>query len=181
MRARRGISLVEVTISMVIVSITSLAVIQMFGVTAKTRALSSDRVRGLHLAAELLAEIKAQHWADPENGIESFGVRMDEYDGKTRTRYNDIDDYDGWNASPPLHPDGSEIPGFSGWQRSVTVEYATLDGDAIVTSGVFERGKLITVTVTRGGRPIAELSAFRALDSDLTRTHALPPSGEVFN
>lgn len=179
MKSRRGISLVEVTISMVIVSMTSLAVIQMFGVTAKTRALSSDRIRGLHLAAELLAEIKAQHWADPDSGIESFGVRMDEYDGKSRTRYNDIDDYDGWKQSPPLQSDGSEVPGFSGWERSVTVEYATLDINAIVTGGTFERGKLITVTVSRGGRPIAELSAFRSLDFDLTRLHALPPSGEV--
>lgn len=179
MKLRRGISLVEVTISMVIVSMTSLAVIQLFGVTAKTRALSSDRTRGLHLAAELLAEIQAQHWTDPESGITSFGVRMDEYDGKTRTRYNDIDDYHGWEQSPPLLPDGTEVPGFSGWKRSVTVQYATLDNGSIVTSGIFQRGKLITVTVSRAGREIAQLTAYRSLDFDLARLHALPPNGEV--
>lgn len=179
MTLRRGISLVEVTISMVIVSITSLSVIQMFGVSAKTRALSSDRVRGLHLAADLLAEIAAQDWADPVQGITSFGIRMDEYDGTTRVRYNDIDDYHGWKQSPPLLPDGTPVPGFDGWTRSVEVEYAALSENTVVTSGTFESGKLITVTVERGGRPIAELSAFRSLDFDFAREHALPPSGEV--
>lgn len=178
MRHRRGISLVEVTISMVIVSITSLSVIQMFGVSAKTRALSSDRVRGLHLASDLLSEIAAQQWADPINGITSFGVAMDEYDGVTRLNYNDIDDYHGWKQSPPLLPDSTPVAGFDGWTRSVQVEFAVLSGNSVVTSGTFERGKLITVTVERGGRHIAELSTFRSLDFDAAKVHALPPSGE---
>jgi type II secretory pathway pseudopilin PulG len=178
MTLRRGISLVEVTISMVIVSITSLSVIQMFGVSAKTRALSSDRVRGLHLASDLLSEIASQHWADPAGGITSFGAAVHEYDGTTRLNYNDIDDYDGWKQSPPLLPDGTPVPGFDGWTRSVKVEFAVRSENAVVTSGTFERGKLITVTVERGGRHIAELSSFRSLDFDSARTQALPPSGE---
>lgn len=179
-RARkRGVSLVEVTISMVIVSMSSMGVLQMMTVAAQTRALASDRVRGLHLAADLLSEIQAQHWADPVGGIESFGVHGDEYDGKTRLNYNDIDDYHGWTQSPPLEPDGTEIPGYTGWSRTVSVEYATLSGTQVVTSGTFERGKLITVTVERGGRHIAEVSAYRSVDYDLVAGNALPQTGEV--
>lgn len=179
MIGRRGISLVEVTISMVIVSIMSMGVIQMMGVSARTRALSSDRARGLHLAADLLSEICAQHWADPVSGIESFGVRGDEYDGKTRLNYNDVDDYDGWSQSPPLEPDGDPVPGFDGWTRSVSVEYALLSGTAVVTSGTFERGKLITVRVERAGRLVAEVTAYRSADFDGVRRNAMPESGET--
>ena len=179
MTLRRGISLVEVTISMVIVSIMSMGVIQMTGVTAKTRALSTDRVRGLGLANDLLAEIQATYWADPDAGVTSFGVRVDEYDGVTRTPYNDVDDYDNWTQTPPLEIDGDPIPGFDGWTRSVNVEYALLSGTDIVTSGSFETGKLITVTVRRNNRLIAEVSAFRSLAWDNAESLALPPSGEV--
>lgn len=176
---RRGISLVEVTISMVIVSIMSLGVIQMTTVSARTRALSMERVRALTLANDLLAEIQTKHWADPDSGVTSFGVRVDEYNGKTRTAYNDVDDYDGWSQSPPREIHGDDIPGFDGWTRSVTVEYAAVSGNTVVTSGSFEPGKLITVTVLRNGRLIAEVSAFRALQWDEAETHALPESGET--
>jgi type II secretory pathway pseudopilin PulG len=179
MKLRRGISLVEVTISMVIVSIMSMGVIQMTGVSARTRALSTDRVRGLALANDLLAEIQTRHWADPDSGVGSFGVRVDEYDGTTRTAYNDIDDYDGWEQSPPLQINGDPVPGFEGWTRSVSVEYALVSGTDVVTSGSFETGKLITVTVLRNGRLVAEVSAFRALAWDQAEAGALPPTGEV--
>lgn len=179
MNLRRGISLVEVTISMVIVSIMSMGVIQMTGVSARTRALSTDRVRGLALANDLLAEIQTRHWADPVGGPTSFGTGVGEIDGKTRTLLNDVDDYNGWKQSPPLEIDGDEIPGFDGWTRAVTVEYAAVSGNTVVTSGSFETGKLITVTVLRNGRLIAEVSAFRALAWDQAEAGALPPTGEV--
>lgn len=179
MTLRRGISLVEVTISMVIVSILSMGVIQMLGISAQTRALSGDRVRGEHLAHQLLAEIQSKAWADPVSGPASFGVRVDEFDGKTRLAYNDVDDYHGWTQSPPLDPDGSPIPGFSGWERSVRVEYATISGSDVIASGTFERSKLITVTVKRGGRTIAIASAVRSLAFDRASARGLPPSGRT--
>ncbi|MCR9217956.1 MAG: hypothetical protein NXI14_12255 [bacterium] len=176
---RRGISMVEVTISMVIVSIMSMGVIQMTAVSARTRALSTDRVRGLALANDLLAEIQTKHWADPIGGVGSFGVGAGEYDGTTRTAYNDVDDYEGWKQSPPLEIDGDPIPGFDGWTRSVKVEYALVSGGDVVTSGSFETGKLITVTVLRNGRLIAEVSAYRSLAWDDAEQQAFPASGEV--
>lgn len=179
MTRRRGISMVEVTISMVIVSIMSMGVIQMTAVSARTRALSTDRVRGLALANDLLAEIQTKHWADPIGGVGSFGVGAGEYDGTTRTAYNDVDDYDGWKQSPPLEIDGNPVPGFDGWTRSVNVEYALVSGGDVVTSGSFETGKLITVTVLRNGRLIAEVSAYRSLAWDGAEQQARPPSGEV--
>jgi prepilin-type N-terminal cleavage/methylation domain-containing protein len=176
---RRGISLIEVTISMVIVSILSMGVIQMLGISAQARAMSSDRVRGQHLANQMLAEIQSKHWHDPDNGIASFGVAGDEYDGKTRLLYDDIDDYHNWTQSPPLEPNGDGISGFDGWERSVEVHYALISGGAVTTSGTFQRAKLITVTVKRNGRTIATASAIRSLGFEQVAANALPPSGST--
>ncbi|MFG0292997.1 MAG: prepilin-type N-terminal cleavage/methylation domain-containing protein [Phycisphaerales bacterium JB050] len=177
MTLRRGISLIEVTISMVIVSILSMGVIQMLGIAAQTRAMSSDRIRGQHLANQLLAEIQSKAWHDPIGGPASFGPGGSEYDGKTRLLYNDLDDYEGWTQSPPLEPNGDEIVGFQGWERSVDIQYALISGGSVTTSGTFERAKLITVTVKRNGRTIASVSAIRTLGFEEVADEDLPASG----
>lgn len=179
MTQRRGISLVEVTVSMVIVSILSMGVIQMLGIAAQTRALSSDRIRGQQLANQLLAEIQSVHWADPVAGLTSFGVRSDEYDGVTRLAYNDIDDYHGWEQDPPRDRDGTPLSGFENWQRSVQVTYATVSGSAVATSGTFTRAKMITVTVSKSGRTVATATAVRSVEFDEATTAALPAEGET--
>lgn len=179
MRHRRGISLIEVTISMVIVSLMSMGVIRMVGIAAVTRAQASDRVRGLNLAMDMLQEIKSQHWADPSNSTDALGPDPGEFDGKTRLNYNDVDDYHGWEQQPPLDRSGNPLPGYEGWSRSVTVQYAVLSGGHIVPSGSRESGKLITVTVRRHGRLVAEVQGYRSSGFDRVRSAALPPSGEV--
>lgn len=178
-RSARGISLIEVTISMVIVSIMSVGMVQTLGIAANTRSLASDRIRGHHLAMDMLSEIRSKAWHDPDRPGTALGPDPGEFDGKTRLAYNDIDDYHNWTQSPPLLPNGDPVPGFAGWERSVTVQYATVSGSSIVVSGNPESGKLITVTVKRSGRRMAEVRAYVTGPYHQIQQAALPPEGEV--
>ena len=39
----------------------------------------------------------------------------------------DVDDYDGWSASPPEDKNGNPLVGFDDWGRSVSVEWVNPD------------------------------------------------------
>jgi hypothetical protein len=77
----------------------------------------------------------------------SIGPEIDE-GTSTRLDFDDVDDYDGWTASPPQEKDGTELTEYAGWTRNVTVEFV----DAFAPGGsatVSDTGaKRITVTVT---------------------------------
>ena len=75
-----------------------------------------------------------------------FGPEPGEADG-TRTYFDDVDDYDGWSASPPQAKDGTVLKDYDGWTRKVEVVYATPSDPGI--SPVTDLGlKRISVTVT---------------------------------
>lgn len=93
-----------------------------------------------------------------------FGEESDE----TLSPYNrlsrdDTDDYDDWTDSPPRYKDGSIIPGFTGWTRSVKIRrLVSSDYRTEITHHSSDEGlRLIEVTVTdsQGNQTIS--SAFR--------------------
>ncbi len=76
-----------------------------------------------------------------------FGPEISE-GTSTRADFDDVDDYDGWTASPPQQKNGTQLTGYDGWTRSVLVEYVdplSPGGAAINNDGGAKR---ITVTVT---------------------------------
>lgn len=70
----------------------------------------------------------------------------------TRADFDDVDDYDGWTASPPVERDGTAVAGYDGWTRNVTVEYINplAPGGAAVNSDAGAKRITVTVTDPRG-------------------------------
>ena len=89
----------------------------------------------------------------------TFGPELSEMGG-SRGAFDDVDDYHGWNASPPESRDGTEIPDRDGWQRSVAVDYVK-SSDLTTPAAGDQRVKRITVTVTRDGSIVAQLVGIR--------------------
>ena len=160
-RRRHGglaFSLAEVLVSLLVVSTMLVAALNMVGDATIGQQKTSDRGRGQLLAQDLMIEILAQSYEEPVDPP-TFGREATESD-VSRANYDDVDDYDGWDASPPEQKDDTEIPDLNGWRRSVTVEY--LDPNDLTAVAGNDLGiKRITVTVKRGDVVAVSMVAVR--------------------
>lgn len=181
---RHGISLVEVTVSTVIVGLIVVGAMQCLATSTLTAQLSADRTLGMLLAEDLMEEILQLDYSEPDDAVE-FGTESPE-EADLRTEWDDVDDYDDWVASPPVDRNGIALADAS-WQRSVTVSHVDPEDLTSVQLDTDDMGvKVITVTVSRDGVTVAELVSLqtRAWISTIpeygeaTTTGQLPPTNE---
>ena len=158
--ARWALSLAEAVISIAIIGVMLVAALNTVGASQTTQKKMSDRSRGVLLAQDLMSEILQQHYEDPGLSAGSFGLAGAKIGDGSRTLWDDVDDYDGWSASPPQEKDGTEITGFDGWRRSVAVEWVD-QLDVAAERGSDTGVKRITVSVTLDDAPLATLVALR--------------------
>lgn len=158
-RRQRGFSLIEATVSILIVGGMFAVALNTLGASKSTQYVTGTRGRGQLLAQALMAEILSLPYEDPYTPPDSFGLEDGENSGK-RERFNDVDDFAGWSASPPQDKDGTEIPGFEGWSRAVKVTWVD-PADLTSPVGTATGAKRVTVTVKRGEMLIASVAAVR--------------------
>lgn len=165
--ARRGISMMEVAIGTLLVGGTLATTLQLVGPTVRSTQLAGDRLIAATLADDMLDEIATRHFADPVYDDGSIGLDPGEI-GTTRQDFNDVDDYNGWEA-PPQTVNGAPIVGLGhGWLIHVGVAHAQPENpmiDAASETGV----KRVTVTVSRHGVVLAERSILRTRAFDVSQ------------
>jgi Tfp pilus assembly protein PilV len=144
---RSGISLIEVTIASILVGTILAASMRTAGSVLRFRSQSSDAARAALLADDLLNEIIAMPYVDP-NEDAVFGYETSESAG--RSAFDDVDDYNSWSESPLVLKTGAALTGYSGWSRSVVVGYV-LRTDPSQSSGSDQSLKRVTVTVLKDG------------------------------
>ena len=154
---RRGFSLVEVAISIVIISVMYAAVLSTVAAARVTQVATTDQVRGHELAHELLAEIALLPYVDPQDASE-FGPGSVE-GAVGRVQFDDVDDYHKYTESPPKFADGTAMSGLAGWSRAVTVE--RVHASNLAATNTETGAKLITVQVLRGSKTVAIASVLR--------------------
>lgn len=154
----RAFTLVEATISVVIVGVMVVAALNTVGATRLGEYKIAASGRGLLLAQDLMAEIRQKSYEDPNAPI-LFGPESGE--GTTnRTDFDDVDDFHNWSASPPEDTDGTDMTGLTGWARQVQVVWMN-PSDLSQTVGSDQGVKRMTVTVTHNDVPMASMTAFR--------------------
>lgn len=149
---RRAFSLLEVVISTVITGVLLVAAMRALGASLRSGLAVSDRCRAELLATDLMGEVLAQKYVEPDN-VPVFGPDLNE-GGGSRASFDDVDDYHNWSASPPQDKDGAVIANHQGWRRSVQVSYVSA-GDLTKAVVLDEGAKRIIVTVERGGSVLA--------------------------
>jgi type II secretory pathway pseudopilin PulG len=157
---KRGLTLVEAIISIVVIGVMLVAALNTVGASQTAQRKTADRQRGMLLAQDLMSEIFQQHFEDPGLAPGNFGLGADEVGDGSRALWDDVDDYNGWSASPPQSKDGTELSDLDGWRRSVSVAWATpgnFGAPAPGDTGV----KQITVTVEYDDALAASLTAVR--------------------
>lgn len=153
----RSFTLVEATISLVIVSVMMVAALNTLGAARIGEQKMSDRARAYALAESLISEILSQPYEDMNPGAD-IGTELGE-SRDTRLEFDDIDDYHLWSSKPPQYKDGTTIPWASDYTRSVSIELTSFSQP--LPDGTSASMKLITVTVERDARVLTSLEAIR--------------------
>ncbi len=169
-KLRCGVSMVEVVVSTMIVGSMLLVALDTLGAVYRTQRINSLRLTGPELAHELMAEVLAMPYEDPEGAGNGTGAETGESTA-TRAAFDDVDDYNNWSSANARAKDGTALVGYTGWLREIDVWWA----DRI--NGVFwfsETGlKKIRVRVTDPDGKIYEFCAFRQRNGLLERTPAI--------
>jgi len=143
---KRAMAYVEMILAVVILGSAIYAGLSTYGAYARGAFHDQEWAIAQSLAAQLAAEIRAQAYSNPD-GTAVFGPESDEITG-TRDRYDDVDDYNGWNVTPPQRKDGTVMMDYDGYRQTCT---ATSWGN----------GKKIVVRIFRNGRLLTDIDVLR--------------------
>ena len=166
--SQRGISLVELIVFIVVVSVAVMGVLVAFSTSTRASADPMVQKQALAIAEALLEEVQLQPftYCDPDDPVaatalsaaacatpEVIGVEG----GETRTAvpvFDNVSDYNGVNLNPVTVINGTAL-GLSGYSASITV--ATQGIGAIPA----DEALLITVSVSGPGNTTVVLHGYR--------------------
>jgi type II secretory pathway pseudopilin PulG len=157
-----GLSLIEVVASTMIVGMMSVAALNSLGAATSSSQSIGNRAVALGMADELMAEILQSKYADPTQ-TPVFGRESGEA-ATPRSGFDDVDDFNGYNQSPPQYRDGTTMPDRSLWRHRVIVT-RIVPGNPAQSSGTEQGAKRVQVIIEHDGQILAEHVAIRT-DTD---------------
>lgn len=159
-RRRNGFGYIEAVISSVVLGTALIAALQVFGGFVMGVRAGVDEAKGRELAADLMAEIQTQRFEDPTSATGSFGTEAGE---TTRLDFDDVDDYNGLDETPPRARDGTHLsaPDYGGFHRKVAVVNVDIMDFTSNQANGTTPAKRITVSVLAQGKVKATLIAYR--------------------
>lgn len=167
----RGFTMVETVLASLLVSTVLISTLSLVGPVMRTTEHAEREIIAQRLADELIDEIAAQAFVDPEGDDhpEDIGTNKDERTTR-RNDFDDVDDYDKWIGFPPKEKDGSTKPGLSRWARQVSVSHVLLKDLTTVSETEVTGAKRITVQVVYNGTLLAEETIIRTSAWDEMRS-----------
>lgn len=146
-RRSRGVTLVELVISIVVISIALTALLGSFSLSAGRSADPLWQSKATQLAQAYLDEIIAMRFQEnsPVEGgaVSGCAISGNEADETSRILFDDVDDYHGLNEQARFL-DNTVPTSYVGYQVAVTVTCA----DAAGNTGGLVNSKLITLQIT---------------------------------
>lgn len=165
-RFSKGFTLAEILVSVVVITVALVPLITVLGQGVK-RGKDPQRITAATmLAQDLLEEIMPKLFDEnPSNPDTPAGLGPET--GETRpglppnNNYDDVDDYRNYTESPPKEVDGTNMTEYTGYTRTVAVDYVQeANFDAVSTS--ITRFKRIRVTVSwESGAQSVELEGIK--------------------
>ncbi|KXS51735.1 MAG: MSHA pilin protein MshD [Marinobacter sp. T13-3] len=149
-----GATLVELVMTIVIISIAIAGVVGAFALIAGRSADPLNQSRAVALSQLYMDEILAQKYADssPVGGGEVSSVNADcgaaigPEGSESRDTYDDVDDYDELSGASPQNSEGDPLTGYSGFLVSVSVVCAGTDPDIDFSDSY--QAKRIDITIS---------------------------------
>lgn len=156
----RGMTLVEVLISVLIISVAVGAIVRLLALSALNSGDPLILRQNLAINQALIQEIDTMPFSatDPRTGAaEGMGPEAGESRGSATNPFDDPRDYAGYAENGIVTPSGSAIAGLSQYSASVAVSQQAM-GNIPASSGV-----LVAVTVTGPDAVPVTLYSFRAM------------------
>lgn len=153
---RRGISLVETVVALVVLSGAMVATLNSVAGARASQVMVGQRAKARLLAESMLQEVLAQPYAEP--GTTTLGPDTGEESKTLRDQFDDVDDYHGWECAANT-PDGTLLAGYEDYEVHIQVSWVKpdeLDHIENDDNGV----KWVIVTIYRGNRPIIVLEGW---------------------
>jgi hypothetical protein len=152
---RTGFTLIEAALTTAIIGF---GVVSMMGLLATGTTNNKDSAQlttGLQLARAVREMTVSLPFADPVNPTH-FGKES----GENLATFNDLDDFNGFVASPPVNARRQPMNEFDGWEQSVTVQ--TVDPDALTVNAPAgsQPAAKVRVVVKRNGRQVCRVEWF---------------------
>jgi MSHA pilin protein MshD len=122
---KKGFTLIEVIMVIVILGIMLPGIMMYFIQGVKDSVDSQRRTTAIFLADALMEEIRSKRWDEvvsinaPCSNASAIGT-----DAEARIGYDDIDDFNNLNNTPPSDSQGVAMINYAGFQQQVTVSYA---------------------------------------------------------
>ena len=154
LRRPRAFSLIEIVISMAIISMILLSALATVGASQAMQFKGAQHSEAMLLAEDLMSEVLRMPYADPEQ-IPLWGLESGEDTGN-RSQFDDTDDYEAWSATPPQYKSGEQIAWANEYSRQVDVWWVDpddLDGTSNTETGL----KRARVTVKYGTKTVLTL------------------------
>ncbi len=162
---RPGITLAETVVATLLIAMVMVSTLQIVGPIARSTTVHADRLIAADLASEMIEEIATKPFVDPNTAsIDDIGFDKDDVFTK-RSEYDDIDDYNAWNSSPPMLSNGLTNYKLGSWTRSVKVSHVLLS-DATTESVTSTGLKRVTVTVSKNGTVLCTLQSLHSQAAD---------------
>ncbi len=148
---QQGATLVELIMTIVIISVAIAGVVGAFSLIAGRSADPLNQSRAVALSQLYMDEIFAKKFADgsPVGGgaVDSSGgadcADLGD-DGETRSMFNDVDDYHGLFDDPPRNSEEDTLNGYNGFTVSIAVQ---CDGNQVDFTEAYQ-AKRIDITIT---------------------------------
>jgi len=156
-RTSKGFTLVETMIAIAVIGFGLVAVGTVFPIILGTSEAARSLSTAVALARQLTDEIATRPFDDPDGAQEAPGF----FDGKPRSAFDDIADYDGWSASPPQDEAGNVDNTYEDYARVVSVAYvSSIDFETVLGSGASDVQR-ITVTLRKDDQDLMSLVTLR--------------------
>lgn len=125
-----GFILVEATLASAIIGFALVALVPTFVLSIKAGKIAEQTKAAAQLSTALLEEIRLRRWDEltplTPRAISAGSAALGADSGESATdkrTFDDADDFNGWSESLPQDPMAQPLDGFSGYSRSVTVNY----------------------------------------------------------
>lgn len=162
-RGQHGATLVELVMTIVVISVAIAGVVGAFSLIAGRSADPLNQTRAIALAQLYMDEILARQYANisPTGGGEVNAASADCGDpgpegSESRRTFDDVDDYHNLTDAPPQNGDARALDGYSGF--SVAIQVACAGGDVSLDN---HDAKRIDITITDPSNQSYAFSAYR--------------------
>jgi MSHA pilin protein MshD len=158
MNRQQGLTLVELVIMLIIISVALVGSLRVFSLLSGRSADALLQSRATSLAQIYLDEILARQFDEATGpaGVPPYnGVCRITDDGESRAQYDDVDDYNGINAEDPALIDQTLAGLYSGYSVSVDVN---CDNSLGINTGGAKR---IDLAITAPDGRISRFTAYK--------------------